>query len=132
MFLDLDGFKQINDVYGHAIGDLLLRAVGKRVQECIRGIDTLARIGGDEFVLLLMEVNVKEDAIKVADKILQRIAEGFLIDNKKFLITLSVGISLYPEDGDKHQLLLEKADAAMYYVKKQGKNNLRLFNSDET
>ena len=79
-----------------------------------------------------MEVNVKEDAIKVADKILQRIAEGFLIDNKKFLITLSVGISLYPEDGDKHQLLLEKADAAMYYVKKQGKNNLRLFNSDET
>ena len=126
-FLDVDNFKQLNDAYGHAIGDLLLSAVGKRMQGCIREIDTLARIGGDEFALLLTEIKTNNDAMVIAKKILQRFKKSFLINDIKHVVTLSIGIALYPTDGDNHLLLLEKADAAMYLAKKQGKNNVKFY-----
>lgn len=124
-FLDLDGFKQVNDTYGHATGDLLLRAITTMLQSCIRGTDTLARIGGDEFVLILTEIRDEKIAINIAKKLLDCVAKDFLIENKKLRVTLSIGISFFPKNGS--DLLVEKADAAMYYVKTHGKNNFKLF-----
>ncbi len=130
-FLDIDGFKDINDSHGHVVGDLLLRATVQRIQECIRSDDTLARNGGDEFVLLLVNINDKSNAIKLAQKIHKRFDECFLIENLQIRITLSIGISIYPGDGDSHESLIKKADAAMYYVKKNGKNNFKLYDKSE-
>lgn len=129
LFLDLDQFKQINDLYGHAVGDLLLITASKRIQECIRDSDTLARIGGDEFVLLLTDLRDENAAIEIAKKIIQRFSEYFLIEDKKFITTLSIGIGLYPKNGNNAQTLIEKADFAMYYVKRHGKNNYELFDN---
>lgn len=126
-FLDLDGFKKINDTYGHTAGDLLLCASVKRIQKCIRDLDSLARIGGDEFALLLTEIKKENTIIAMAKKILGCFTEDFLISNKKLNVTVSIGISLYPKDGDDYQSLLEKSDRAMYYVKKHGKNNFQMF-----
>jgi diguanylate cyclase (GGDEF)-like protein/PAS domain S-box-containing protein len=123
-FVDIDNFKQINDFYGHATGDLFLRAVVKRIQTCLRAPDTFARFGGDEFGLILPSVS-KDSATKLIKKILEHFSTKFLIENKTIHAALSIGISLYPKDGSK--LLLEKADAAMYFVKKQGKNNFKFF-----
>lgn len=127
-FLDIDNFKQINDVYGHAMGDLLLCAVVKRLRSCLREIDTLARLGGDEFGLILLIPN-EQEGVKIIKKILQSFTKEFVIKNKKLLITLSIGMSLYPKDKCE---LIEKADAAMYYVKNQGKNNFKLFDSNSS
>ena len=126
-FLDIDNFKLINDQYGHAVGDLLLCAATERIQTCIRDSDTFARLGGDEFALILLGLNKEEDAVKVATKMIQHFSEEFLIENKPLKVTLSIGISLYPKDGP--QSLIEKADAAMYYVKKHGKNNFKFFDT---
>lgn len=126
-FLDIDNFKYINDQYGHATGDLLLCAATKRLQTCIRDSDTLARLGGDEFALILCNIKNEQDVITIAKKMLQRFSEAFLIEQKSLKVTLSIGISLYPKDG--HQSLIEKADSAMYYVKKHGKNNFKLFDA---
>lgn len=124
-FLDLDGFKDINDVYGHAVGDLLLCAATARMQKYLRNVDTLARLGGDEFGLILMEVRKEQDVITVVKKLIDGFSRGFPIENKKLIVTASIGIALYPKDGD--QSLIEKADAAMYYVKKHGKNNFKFY-----
>lgn len=124
-FLDIDNFKLINDQYGHATGDLLLCAATERLQTCIRDSDILARLGGDEFALILLNLKKEQDVVKIAKEIIQRFSEEFLIENKTLNLTLSIGISLYPRDGDK--LLIEKADSAMYYVKNHGKNNFKLF-----
>jgi diguanylate cyclase (GGDEF)-like protein/PAS domain S-box-containing protein len=126
-FVDLDCFKQINDSYGHETGDLLLCAASHCLQTAVRKIDTVARIGGDEFALSLLEIKNENDAVEIAKKIIHRFSSGFIIHDKKLTITLSIGISLYPNDG--HQSLIEKADSAMYYVKKHGKNNFKLFDS---
>ena len=123
-FLDIDNFKQINDQYGHAMGDLFLCAAVKRIQTCLRDMDTFARLGGDELALILLDISEKE-VVKIATKIIQNFSKEFLIENKILQTALSIGISLYPKDGIK--LLVEKADAAMYYVKKRGKNNFKLF-----
>lgn len=124
-FLDLDGFKQVNDTYGHAMGDLLLRTVAECLRTCIRDTDTLARFGGDEFLLILTEISEESQVINIAKKMINRVSEGFVIEGKKLTVTLSIGISLYPEDGA--DLLIEKADSAMYYVKRHGRNNFKLF-----
>lgn len=124
-FLDLDGFKQVNDTYGHAMGDLLLCAVATCLRTCIRETDTCARFGGDEFLLILTEINKASQVINIARKILNRISKGFVIEGKKLMVTISIGISFYPEDGA--DLLVEKADSAMYYVKSHGKNNFKIF-----
>lgn len=124
-FLDIDGFKNINDTYGHHIGDLLLSAAAKRMQKGLRDTDTVARFGGDEFALILSSLNEENDVIKIVTKLIRLFSKGFLIENHNFKVTLSVGISLYPKDG-AHDLL-KKADLAMYYVKKHGKNNFIFF-----
>lgn len=124
-FLDLDGFKNINDTYGHQIGDLLLCTAAKSMQSCIRDIDTLARFGGDEFALILSYLNDENDVIKIVRKLIHRFSKGFVIENYNLRVTVSVGISLYPRDGIHD--LLKKADTAMYYVKKHGKNNFIFF-----
>lgn len=126
-FIDLDNFKQINDNHGHKMGDLTLFETGRCLQSCVRKIDTVARIGGDEFALCILEIKNKNDIVKTAQKIIHRFSEGLIINHKKLTITLSIGISLYPNDG--HQSLIEKADSAMYYVKKNGKNNFKLFDN---
>lgn len=125
-FLDIDGFKHVNDTYGHHVGDLLLRAAAQRIQQCIREVDTLARLGGDEFALILSYLKEKNDAVKIIKKIIRMFRKNFLIEDLNLNLTLSIGVSLYPKDGT--HALLKKADEAMYYIKKHGKNNFYFFN----
>ncbi|WP_440221668.1 putative bifunctional diguanylate cyclase/phosphodiesterase [Dokdonella sp. MW10] len=126
MFIDLDGFKAINDAYGHPVGDRLLVAVAEAIRETVRAQDTIARMGGDEFVLLL-EVNEPEDAATVADKLLTRIAQPLAIEGGEIAVTASIGIAMHPEDGGNARDLLVNADAAMYHVKEQGRNGYGFF-----
>ena len=127
-FIDIDCFKQVNDQNCHATGDLLLCAIIKQIKQCIREIDSLARIGGDEFALLLLEMENESSIVNVAKKIMRQCSKVFFINKHNIPITLSMGISIFPQDGVRPQDLLEKADAAMYDVKKHGKNNFKLFN----
>ena len=129
-YIDLDGFKEINDLYGHAMGDEVLCATTTCMQKSLREIDTLARIGGDEFVLILMEIKKEEDVIRPVKKLLRNLAKGLFIENKKFLITACIGIALFPKNSESS--LIEKADAAMYYVKKHGKNNYKFYDQSLT
>ena len=126
-FLDLDGFKQINDTLGHDAGDDLLREVAKRLEDALRKSDTVARMGGDEFMVVLPEIDSEEQVTVVAQKILAALAEPFLLLGEKFRVTSSVGISLYPQDGEDEQTLMKNADIAMYAAKDAGKNNYRFF-----
>jgi diguanylate cyclase (GGDEF)-like protein/PAS domain S-box-containing protein len=125
-FIDLDDFKKVNDTYGHATGDKVLAATAKRFQSCLREVDNIARIGGDEFSLILLEITDAKHAIRVVKKILKTFEESFDIDALSIKVTCSIGVALYPYDSNHHSLL-EKADAAMYYVKEHGKNNFKLF-----
>jgi len=127
LFLDMDGFKKINDTYGHDAGDKLLKAFAVRVGGCVRQSDTVARLGGDEFVILLPDINNKEDVLQVGRKIRDRCEKPYQIDDQEFSVTVSIGISVYPADGKEVDTLLKKADSAMYTVKASGKNNLAFF-----
>ncbi|HYN40982.1 MAG TPA: bacteriohemerythrin [Thermoanaerobaculia bacterium] len=122
LMLDLDGFKAVNDVHGHETGDALLRAAGRRFQRCIRESDTVARMGGDEFVVLLTWVRDAEAASVVARKILAAMGEPFLLGGRECRVGASIGICMSPEDGDDMEALLGRADAAMYESKANGKN----------
>lgn len=122
LFLDLDGFKQINDTYGHHIGDLLLRTVAQRLLGCLRSSDTVARLGGDEFVVVLPGIPSISDVICVADKILLTLSQKIVLQGELLSISTSVGISLYPIDSITPSDLLKQADAAMYRAKQRGKN----------
>lgn len=123
LFLDLDGFKAVNDTMGHSIGDLLLQAVAQRLQACLRaGSDTVARLGGDEFVVVLPNVPGPLIAKRVAQKILTTLAEEFTIEGQVIQVTISIGISLYPQDATQLDGLVQAADDAMYQAKKRGKN----------
>ncbi|MGH9459311.1 MAG: EAL domain-containing protein [Thermoanaerobaculia bacterium] len=126
MFLDLDHFKFVNDTLGHTVGDLLLRAVAKRLAESLRGEDTVARIGGDEFTILLANLASPSDATTVAQKILDSIAKPIRIDAHELFVTTSIGIALYPADGRDAETLLKNADSAMYRAKELGRNNYQL------
>jgi diguanylate cyclase (GGDEF)-like protein len=117
LFLDLDGFKQINDSLGHPIGDKLLQSIAKRLVNCIRGSDTVSRQGGDEFVVLLSEVAQTEDAAVAARRMLQAVAEVHSIDQHDLHIATSIGVSIYPNDGLDADTLIKNADAAMYQAK---------------
>lgn len=130
MFLDLDRFKVINDTLGHLVGDQLLQAVAMRLRHCLREGDTLARIGGDEFTLLLPEVESREDAEAIAVKIIKSLKEPFRVDSHELFISTSIGISHYPEDGDTIESLIKHADIAMYSVKGRGKNGFEFFNDN--
>jgi len=128
LFLDLDGFKRINDTLGHGIGDLLLKSVAKRLKTTVRQVDTVARLGGDEFTVVLLEINHAQDAKDVAQKILKVISQPYKIEEHELFVTASVGISIYPDDGSDIESLIRKADIAMYRAKGQGKNNYQVYN----
>ncbi len=128
MFLDLDYFKNINDLLGHDVGDALLKEVSVRLIRCVRAGDTVSRHGGDEFIILLAEIAAPEDAARVAGKIIAAINAPILIDSHTLNITTSIGIAVYRADGDDDvQGLLKKADAAMYAAKDQGRNGYQFF-----
>lgn len=127
MFLDLDGFKEINDSFGHEIGDLLLKNITKRLKLLLRSSDTLARLGGDEFLLLFPDIKRRTDVITIADKIKNDFTQVYSVLGKEIYITASMGISIYPEDGEDARTLIRKADLAMYSVKRQGKNDFLLW-----
>jgi len=127
MMLDLDWFKTINDTFGHGVGDQLLRAAGERLAGLVRKSDTVARLGGDEFVLLLSPIPKMEDATKVAQKILGAFRKPFVLGGHRLNITTSIGIAVYPEDGEDVETLLKNADTAMYWAKEQGRNNYELY-----
>lgn len=128
MMLDLDWFKRVNDSLGHRIGDRLLQAVGNRLKDILRETDTVARMGGDEFLLLLPEIPRTEDAGKIAQKILKAFQEPFAVDEHKLNITTSIGIAIYPEHKEDAKALISCADIAMYQVKKFGRNSYQLYN----
>ena len=130
MFFDLDQFKVINDTYGHAIGDNLLKEVAGRVQGFVRKSDTIARLGGDEFTLVIESISWPRDAIHVAQKILDAMAEPFRLDVGDLFITASIGITCYPLDGTSAEGLLKNADTAMYHAKEQGRNNYQFFSQE--
>lgn len=120
LLLDLDRFKIINDSLGHSFGDRLLQIVAERLRQSVRDADTVARLGGDEFVILLAEVANEEDVGKVAKKILERLAAPFHIDDREITVTASLGISIYPRDGEDEETLIRNADIAMYRAKEEG------------
>lgn len=127
LFLDIDGFKEVNDIYGHNIGDMVLQSIAERLRFCIRESDIIARIGGDEMTVILSKIIEREDAALVARKIIDSINPEFRIENVSCSIGVSVGISIYPDDGKETETLLKKADIAMYQVKESGKNGFRFF-----
>lgn len=129
MFIDLDGFKHVNDSYGHDTGDELLKAVTKRLLGKLRVTDTLSRVGGDEFIILLPEISKMNDLIEIAKKILTATAAEFNIANQVINISSSIGIAVYPFHGTERQILLKNADIAMYHAKKLGKNNVQLYDA---
>lgn len=122
LFLDLDGFKQINDVLGHDIGDALLKAVARRLTGCLRSSDMVARLGGDEFTVILPAIPSAEDAVRVAEKVLFTLSQTFVIQTHTILITSSVGISLFPTNAGNLEDLVKEADSSMYQAKQRGKN----------
>ena len=121
LFLDLDGFKLINDTMGHRAGDLLLKEVAERLGRCVRQADTIARLGGDEFTIILDEIGDPLDAAQVADKVIAVLAVPFVITGQEVTIGVSIGVSLFPEHGRAGEDLLKHADTAMYRVKAAGK-----------
>lgn len=131
MFLDLDRFKNINDSLGHMIGDELLQQVSIRLKECIRAGDTLARFGGDEFTLMLPKLHQgREDAIILAKKITETLKQPFNLDGHELYVSTSIGIALYPQDGNNIDSLIKHADVAMYHVKGQGKNGFQFYSNE--
>ncbi len=129
MFIDVDRFKIINDSLGHHIGDLLLKEVAARLKPCVRQTDTVARIGGDEFTILLDEINDIKDTSRVANKILEELSHPFNLDGHELMVTASIGISSYPSDGSNLVELFKNADNAMYHAKEFGRNNFQLYHS---
>lgn len=141
LFLDLDRFKVINDTLGHNIGDLLLKSVAERLAESVRHSDSvcrslgkeenhsLARLGGDEFTVLLTNIREVQDAGKVARRILESLAQSFSIEGREIFVTVSVGIAIFPDDGDSVDALLKNADSAMYHAKEHGRNNFQFYSN---
>jgi diguanylate cyclase (GGDEF)-like protein len=139
LFLDLDQFKRINDLYGHHVGDLLLKNISETLQKCLRNSDTasriskdesetiIARFGGDEFIILLPDIHDAENTAKVANRILHQIPATYNLDGHEVSITTSIGISMFPADGEQPDLLLRYADSAMYHAKDTGRNNYQFY-----
>ncbi len=127
LFLDLDRFKVVNDTLGHAVGDELLKEVAKRLRQCTRDADTVARIGGDEFTVLVQDLKKVEDVTKVAEKIFSAFKEPFRIAGHELFVTASMGVSIYPNDGIDAETLFKNADIAMYRAKDEGRNNFQLY-----
>ncbi|MHB0985065.1 MAG: putative bifunctional diguanylate cyclase/phosphodiesterase [Sulfuricella sp.] len=129
MFLDMDRFKVVNDTLGHVIGDSLLKKVASRLKGCLREGDTLARQGGDEFTLLLPQVDDREDAMRTAEKMIKSFDAPIQVDEHELYVTISIGIALYPLDGESMDSLIKNADIAMYDSKAKGRNRYQLYSS---
>jgi diguanylate cyclase (GGDEF)-like protein len=127
LFLDLDGFKHINDSLGHPTGDKLLQSIAKRLMDCIRGSDSVSRQGGDEFVVLLLEIEHAEDAAVTARRMLEAVARPHCIDQHDLHVTASIGVSVYPDDGLDADTLIKNADTAMYQAKENGRRSFQFF-----
>jgi diguanylate cyclase (GGDEF)-like protein len=125
LYIDLDGFKNVNDSHGHDIGDRLLTLVAERLQSCVRHGDTVGRLGGDEFAIVIARMAEADDADLVAAQVVEQLARPFDLDGRETLITASIGISIYPIDGTDANVLLKNADTAMYQGKEQGRNNFQ-------
>jgi diguanylate cyclase (GGDEF)-like protein len=125
--LDLDHFKGVNDTLGHDVGDLLLKAAADRLSAALRKGDTVARFGGDEFMLILPDLKGIEDVIQVAQKIVDSFRKPFLIDTHQLILTTSIGIAVYPQDGTEADALLKNADIAMYQAKQTGRDQYQLY-----
>lgn len=130
MFVDLDYFKQINDSLGHAVGDLLLQRMAERLISCVRDTDTVCRQGGDEFVILLAEIERDTDVAPIAEKLLAAVAEPCVIAGHELHVSLSLGISIFPDDGQDADAVMKNADTAMYHAKANGRNNYQFFTSE--
>lgn len=127
MFLDIDGFKDINDRFGHSVGDEMLRQIAARLVECLRESDTVARLGGDEFTVILEGGKRVEDAGQVATKMLKTIGTPYRVGERELVVTASIGIAVYPLDGDSYEELVKGADTAMYQSKAAGRNTYQYF-----
>ena len=127
MFIDLDGFKAVNDSLGHQAGDELLKQVAQRLSNCVREQDTVARLGGDEFTIILESLSYLEDAALVANKVLKALADKIQIGENRANIGASIGISIFPDDGINDELMIKRADTAMYYAKNNGKNQYQYY-----
>jgi len=132
LFIDLDRFKEINDSMGHSIGDKVLIEISSRLTSCIRESDTIARLGGDEFIVILDNINNTDVATKIAETIIDKIKSCVPIDEHKFYVTASIGISIFPNDGNNTELLIKNADAAMYKAKDDGRNTYRYYTEEMT
>jgi diguanylate cyclase (GGDEF)-like protein len=130
MLLDLDRFKAVNDMLGHQAGDALLCDAAARLAYCLRGYDTVSRLGGDEFAILLPEVRSGDDLGRVASKILASFNQPFVLEGNEVFVSCSIGIAMYPSDGEKAEDLLRQADSAMYLAKRAGRNTFRFFSAD--
>ena len=131
LFLDLDRFKEVNDTFGHDVGDILLKTVAKRLKESVREVDTISRLGGDEFTILVKNVS-QDNIVKVSEKIINSMKKKVIINNNEVYTSFSIGISRFPEDGDTIEILLRNADTAMYKAKEIGKNTYQFYNKEMT
>jgi diguanylate cyclase (GGDEF)-like protein/PAS domain S-box-containing protein len=129
LFMDLDGFKQVNDEFGHHVGDSLLGMVAERLTRSARDMDTVARVGGDEFVFILNNIEYADNVFLVANKILDSLSRPFVFKGKSCSIGCSIGISIFPDDTEDTETLVKMADDAMYIAKKGGRNNCQFFNA---
>ncbi|MBK1681016.1 hypothetical protein CKO20_11615 [Rhodocyclus tenuis] len=127
LFLDLDHFKEVNDTLGHGMGDLLLCEAARRISQCVREADTVSRFGGDEFTILLGELEDRSSIDRIAQDILQRVAKPFLLQEEKAYVSASIGVTIYPDDADSIDELLKNADQAMYAAKQSGRNRFSYF-----
>ena len=132
LYMDLDRFKHVNDTLGHSSGDALLRQAAGRLEACVRKSDTLARLGGDEFVVVVTELNDAQDAMRVATKLIEALRVPFQVDGHELFVSVSLGISIYPDDGLTGEILMANADAAMYRAKEKGRDNFQWFASEMT
>ena len=130
LFVDLDRFKDVNDSFGHAVGDTLLQSVAHRLLACVRGSDTVSRRGGDEFVMLLSQAECVKDAAVTAERVTAALVAPLRVGDRDLHVTASIGISVYPDDAQEAETLINAADAAMYHVKENGRSNHQVFRMD--
>jgi len=130
LYMDIDNFKIINDTMGHDAGDLLLKEAAVRVLQSVRKVDTVARMGGDEFTIILVHIDHEFEAAVVAKRVIEAFSAPFLLQERKCSVSVSIGISLFPADGTDVDTLVKKADMAMYCVKSQGKNSFKFYATD--